>query len=652
MAFQLSHASSLLSRRSVGLLLLIALAIPFLGGAGLPTASAEDDAPKYAEPAHDKFPELLPFNESEWTTMADYPLMGDPAALRVEKERSLRIAWQSYPPTLRTDGPNSNLVQTRQIHALMYETMVGIHSQTEDFIPSLATHWKIETDDAKKVQTFTFRLNPKARWADGSELTSMDVYYSFWHRVQEDRKAPTNVMTFGEGFEQPEILDKYTIRVTTKKLNWRLFLYFGGMMIYPAKYIHIPGEKYLEDYNWTFMPGSGPYMMKQEDLKKGTSLTITRRHDWWAEDERWAKHTYNFEKIKYIVVRDREMQYQKFKAGDLDFYVVGKAQRWAEEIPTEKKIKNGWIQRRKIHNQAPEGFAGFCFNMRKPPFNDKRVRMAFTYLFNREALMEKLFFNEYEYTNSHFPGRDWGAGDENEQAEYDPDFAQELLAEAGYKTRNADGYLVGSDGKVLEVTLRYGFQGWERIWLVVKKYYEDAGIKFNLELIDYATLLKQISDRQFKITFQSWGALLFPNPETSWRSSLADQKANNNIPGFKNARVDELCELYNVEFDRKKQKEITREIDRIVFNEYPYALGWYASSNRILYWDRFGHPSYYFPRIEQTPSTAVIATWWFDPAKDAVMRKAMAAGEKIKQGPKVVKPWDKDGKLKAGFRAK
>ncbi len=83
--------------------------------------------------------------------------------------------------------------------------------------------------------------------------------------------------------------------------------------------------------------------------------------------------------------------------------------------------------------------------MRKPPFNDKRVRMAFTYLFNREALMEKLFHNEYDYTNSFFPGRDWGSGDENEQSEYDPDFAQELLAEAGYKTRNADGYLVGPD---------------------------------------------------------------------------------------------------------------------------------------------------------------------------------------------------------------
>ena len=206
------------------------------------------------------------------------------------------------------------------------------------------------------------------------------------------------------------------------------------------------------------------------------------------------------------------------------------------------------------------------------------------------------------------------------------------------------------DGKQLEVTLRYGIQGWERIWLVVKKYYEDAGIKFNLELIDYATLLKQISDRQFTLTFQSWGALLFPNPETSWRSSLADKKANNNIPGFKNARVDELCKLYNVEFDRQKQKEITREIDRIVFSEYPYALGWYASFNRICYWDQFGYPSYYFPRIQQTPSSAVIETWWFDPAKEAAMKKAHATKQPIKQGAMVVRPWDKDGKLKDSYR--
>src|SRR6185503_3530839 len=101
--------------------------------------------------------------------------------------------------------------------------------------------------------------------------------------------------------------------------------------------------------------------------------------------------------------------------------------------------------------------------------------------------------------------------------------------------------------------LYYGDPSFERIWLVVKDDYEAAGVKFNLELIDGSTLIKKIDDRQFTVHYQAWSALLFPNPETSWRSDLADLPANNNITGFKNERVDALLKVYNRALDRAEQ---------------------------------------------------------------------------------------------------
>ncbi len=137
---------------------------------------------------------------------------------------------------------------------------------------------------------------------------------------------------------------------------------------------------------------------------------------------------------------------------------------------------------------------------------------------------------------------------------------------------------------------------------MVRDDYEAAGIKFNLELIDASTLIKKIDDRQFTIHFQGWGSLLFPNPETSWRSDLADLPANNNITGFKNARVDELLKDYNRTLDRAEQKKIIKEIDQLVCADIPYAWGWYAQYHRILYWDKFGHPETYVTRIGQVGS--------------------------------------------------
>jgi microcin C transport system substrate-binding protein len=613
------------------------------GAAG--TGGGGDESAATTEFSYD-FPEDVPFDPAEWTTVTDYPPLGDPRAVRDDGSRPFVEPWLTFPPTLRTDGPNSNLTTLSTVHALMFETLVGLHPETEEFIPSLASHWKIEKNPDGKTQTFWFRIDDRARFSNGDPVTAADVYYTFWHMVQEDRNDPSQAMTYGEGFEMPEVIDRLTLKIKTKSLNWRLFLYFGaGMKIFPAKECSIPGKQYLEEYNWKFMSGSGPYILKSEkDLKKGDSITLTRRDDWWAENEPSSKHTYNFTKLKFLVISNEELIYETFKKGELDWYLVGRAQRWVEEIPKEKSIQNGWVQKRKIYNQAPNGFSGIAFNMRKPPFDDQRVRLAFAHLFNRERLIEKLFFNQYEPLNTTLPGRDWGAGDENPMITFDPERALELLAEAGYKERDDAGYLVGPDGERFSVTLPFANQGWERIWLVVKEDYEDAGIEFNLKLLDGSTLMKLITERQFSIHFQSWGALLFPNPETSWRSDLADKPANNNICGYKNPEVDALFERYNEVFERAEQKAITRQIDKLVCAEIPYAFGWYANYRRVLYWNRFGHPDTYVTRIGQRPVDSMMATWWRDPEREAALDAATRDGTALPQydgegEERIVKPW-------------
>ncbi len=611
-------------------LVLAALAVVPLLRAG----RAEDPKP-YAP----SFPKELPFDPKEWETNEKYPAVGAPNAKRDCKDAFV-IRWEEFPPTLRTEGPNSRLVQTSTLHGLMFETLTQIHPETEEFIPCLASHWKRAIDEKAGVQTFTFRINPKAHWADGSEVTADDVHASWWHLVQEDRNDPAEAMTF-KAFDEPEILDKYTVRVKTKELNFRLFLYFSGMKIYPAKYVKIPGAQYLDDYNWKFMMGSGPYYMKPEDLKKGESLTLTRRSDWWAENEPWAKNTYNFAQIKATVVRDEELEYQMFKKGELDHFVVARAQRWVEEYPKEEIVKKGWVKRRKVYNQAAHGFSGLAFNTREKPFDDKRVRLAFSYLFNRERLMEKLFFNQYEMINSYFPGRDWGNEDENPPIIFDPDEAAKLLAEAGYKTRDKDGFLVGADGKRLEMTLELGSPTLERIFLVVQEDYKKAGVKLELKTIDNSTLIKKVSERQFKIHYQAWSGLLFPNPTTSFGGELAEKLNNGNITGFKNARVDELCKKYNVTFDLAEQKKIMREVDKIIYDEHPYALAWYARYYRVLYWDKFGHPDSYFTKIVEDPEADVMLLWWYDTDRMKALADAQANDKTLEQGEVDVHFWDK-----------
>ena len=431
--------------------------------------------------------------------------------------------------------------------------------------------------------------------------------------------------------ESPDV-----VSVRTKKLHWSLFMYFSGMAIYPAKELKgLTGEKYLEDYNWKLFMGSGPYELKPGDIKKGSSITLTRRPDYWGVNERGNIGLNNFDRLIWLVVMDEELAFEKFKKGELDYYYVNKSQRWLEESNFDK-VQKGWILKRKIFTRAPQGFSGLVFNMRKPPFDDRNVRKAFAYLYNRDKLIDKLFFSAYAYIESYYPGSDW-ANPATPKIRYNPRMAKSLLARAGWKNRNKDGWLE-KDGKIFEITLEYGDPGSTRINKVIQEDLAKAGIKMNLKLMDRNTLLKKVGERNFTIYSAAWGAMLFPNPVSSWGGELADKLDNNNLPGFKNAEVDALCKEYDLAFDIKDQRRILRKIDGIIFRAHPYALGWSSSFSRILYANRFGHPEKYFSKIGDYRS--IISMWWADPAKEKVLAEAVRTGASLPAGEIEQRPWD------------
>ena len=152
---------------------------------------------------------------------------------------------------------------------------------------------------------------------------------------------------------------------------------------------------------------------------------------------------------------------------------------------------------------------------------------------------------------------------------------------------------------------------------------KEYGIDMQIKFVDPTTRWKNLMDRNFTIDFQGWGGLVYPNPETSFKSSLADQKNNNNVSGLKSERLDELLPIYDTEFDHARRVEIIQEIDGIVSDIHPAAWGLSREPPaRLLYWDKFGYPDYmltkYGGRFED-----ILYHWWFDTEKDKALQNAM-----------------------------
>ena len=137
----------------------------------------------------------------------------------------------------------------------------------------------------------------------------------------------------------------------------------------------------------------------------------------------------------------------------------------------------------------------------------------------------------------------------------------------------------------MQLELLYRSQTFEPHLTVYQEDLRRVGIMLNLRLITPETQFQMVNERRFQMANMAWGGLLFPNPETSWHSRLADVENTNNITGFKSERVDELLEEYDLMFDPGDRERVIRKSTGFWPDSYQYILLWSAPFTRVVYWN-------------------------------------------------------------------
>jgi microcin C transport system substrate-binding protein len=582
------------------------------------------------------------FTGEGWETNTDFELIGDPRAV---KGGQFRDYISDFPGTLRMGGPEWNTSTNYLIGELVYETLIALDPTSLDYIPQLATHWQVSPDK----MTYRFRINPNAKFSNGESVTADDVIASWKLHADKSLRDPSFYAQFNK-LEEPTAESKYIVRVHAKGNvpEWQNLLNFGtSINIFPASALKgVTGAAYVEKFNFQYLPGTGPYVVRPEDIKKGNSVSMRRRNDYWAEKARWSVGLNNFDEVRLTVIRDDNLRLEQFKRGDLDFMYVNRSKHWVEDLSPMMldKVERGLIQRTKVFNIHPTSWSGFAMNTTRPPLDDIRVRKALTFLLNRELLIEKLFFNEYLPANTYYPGTIY-ENSNNPKNPYDPQAAIKLLAEAGWKDRDAQGRLT-KNGKPFVIEMLYDSKSSENILTIYQQDLQKVGITMNLRLATFETRVKLTHrERQFDMVYQAWGASALPDPETSYHSRLAAQGDNNNITSFKDPRADELMEKYSKTFELKERVALIQELDGILASQYPYVLHWNAPNLRLAYWNKFGHPRGYLTRTGEYDSNlsqgpGIHQLWWIDPEKAKKLDEAMSdASIKLPVGPLEDKYW-------------
>jgi microcin C transport system substrate-binding protein len=487
-----------------------------------------------------------------------------------------------------------------------------------------------------------FTLRPEARFHDGVPITAADLVWTFETLIS---KGAPHYRTYYADVDKAEALSERRVKFTFKVAgNRELPGIVGELPILPKHYWE--GRDFEKT---TLEPplGSGPYRI--ETVDPGRSIRLRRVEDYWGAKLPINIGRSNFGSLRYVYYRDTSIVFEAFKAGEIDWRIESNSKDWATgyDFPAARA---GLVERDHIRTLNPNRPQLFVYNLRRPQFQDRRLRQALGYAFDFEWMNKNLFYGQYAQPASYWPNSELAAsglpkGEELKILERyrgrvpEEVFTKEytlpttdgsgnlrdnvrealrLLAEAGWQVK--DGKLVSAKGEPLQFEILYASAGIERVILPFVKNLERLGVKATPRLVDVAQFQNRVDDFDFDMIIGGWPQSASPGNEQRdfWGSASADTKGGRNEGGIKDPVVDELIELVIAAPDRPSLVERTHALDRVLLWGYYAIPQIYDPSFRVAYWDKFGRPP------KPPGYTTGFDSWWVDPAKAASLdaRKA------------------------------
>lgn len=535
---------------------------------------------------------------------------------------------------------------------LIYDTLT-FHSLDEPFTEYGLLAEKIEKDPEHRF--VRYYLRPEAKFQDGTPVTAQDVVFTFETLIKDGDPMYRN---YYADVDKVVAEDKLRVRFDFKHGdNRELPLILGQLAILPKHWWA------TRDFNKTNMEpplGSGPYRIAKVDA--GRSIRYERVKEWWGDKLAVNRGFNNFDAVVVDSYRDLTVALEAFKAGQFDFNDERIAKNWATAYDSPA-VRDGRIVREEPENGNPWGMQGFAFNLRRPVFQDPRVREAITQLFDFEWTNKQLFFGSYLRDGSYFENSEMAAHQLPDAEElkileplrdklppevftqvYVPPTsdgsgiireqkrkAYQLLLEAGYKIENDK--MVGPDGKPLTFEFMLAQADFERVLLPFKRNLAELGIDMQLRRVDVSQYVNRLRSRDYDMIVSSWPQSNSPGNEQRefWHSSSADKPGSRNFIGLRDPGIDALVDALINADSRESLVRHARALDRALLWGHYVVPNWYLGNWRIAYWNRIAHPE------KLPPYSYALMTWWqardkAEPTKNVAAAAQAPATDAVAQG--------------------
>ena len=412
--------------------------------------------------------------------------------------------------------------------------------------PDLAESWSVSQDGT--VYIFTLRQN--ARFHNGRPVTAQDVVYS-WERAASPALHSDTALTYlgdivgvremaagqANHISGLEALDTHTLKVTIDAPK----PYFLLKLTYPTAFVVDQanvesGEEWFRNPN-----GTGPY--KLTEWRRFEQITYEANTDFYLGKP----------SIPYVIIKLYSgVGTRLYEAGEIDLTGVGyySAERFLD--PTEP-----------LHNELITGVdlcTGYVvFDVTQPPFDDIKVRQAFSMAFDRQKYIDVVLSGRALPAIGIFPPGLPGFNIGLKGLPYDPERARQLLAESKYGmdlpsivyTNAGIGSYIGGDVAAL-------VQMWQQV----------LGVEITVENLEPNYFYEKIIAGQHGQIFGGGWCADYPDPE-NFADVLFHSGSTQNTGGYSNPELDVLLESARVEQDTTKRIEMYQQAEQIIVDDAP-----------------------------------------------------------------------------------
>jgi len=488
-----------------------------------------------------------------------------------------------------------------------------------------------------------YRIDPEARWHDGTPITPEDVIWSLEVTKAAD---PTRAFYYKDVVKAEDVGDNVVRFTFARPGNKELPHIVGQLTILPKHWwtgTDASGRQ-RDIMAGTLEPplGSGPYRIGR--FEPNRFIEYVRVPDYWAAEKPVNVGKNNFDTIAYEVFRDQTVVLEAFKGDQFDFRLENSAKNWATgyEFPARER---GDVILEEFPDEARGIMQAFVMNLRLPKFQDPRVRRALNLLYDFESQKETIFFGQYERIDSYFDNTELASSGLPEGKELEileevrgkvppevfttpyenpvngtPQKVREnareavrLFKEAGYEIRGRT--MVNAEtGEPFTIELIENSPTAERMVLPYKASLARIGVDLTLRIVDTSQYINRIRERDFEMTVLLWPQSLSPGNEQLdfWGSEAADRPQSQNYAGIKDEAIDHLIDRVITAPDRETLIAATRALDRVLLANHFVVPQFSSGTTRTARWNRFGHPDNIPPFTTGFPTI-----WWWDEDKAA-----------------------------------